>query len=98
IATMRPLFSRPLAPLDADELRTFGRFDALRGLDVSVSAAGVGMGAGPRDGERALMRGTVTGIAPDGALLLDVDGDLQRVATGTVRLSATSTHFTPGTP
>ncbi|HSJ31948.1 MAG TPA: biotin--[acetyl-CoA-carboxylase] ligase [Longimicrobiales bacterium] len=98
IAAMRPLFSRPLEPLDDAELRAFARVDALRGIEVSVTGAGRGADAGLGDNARRAIRGTVAGIAPDGALLLEADDGMQRVATGTVRVSATSTHITPRTP
>lgn len=98
IAAMRPLFSRPLTPLDDAELRAFARLDALRGNEVSVTGAGRGADARLGDNARRVIRGTVAGIAPDGALLLEADDGMQRVATGTVRVSATSTHITPRTP
>jgi BirA family transcriptional regulator, biotin operon repressor / biotin---[acetyl-CoA-carboxylase] ligase len=98
VAAMRPIFSRPLAPLDDDELHAFRRVDALRGLEVSVTGAGSGVTAGHADDARLPIRGIVAGIAPDGALLLEADGGVQRVATGTVRVAATSTHITTRTP
>ncbi|HSK18524.1 MAG TPA: biotin--[acetyl-CoA-carboxylase] ligase [Longimicrobiales bacterium] len=98
VAAMRPMFSRPLAPLDDDELDTFRLFDALRGVEVSVTGAGAGVTAGQADDARLPIRGLVAGIAPDGALLLAADGGMQRVATGTVRVAATSTHITTRTP
>ena len=104
VAAMRPLFSRPMTPLDDAELLAFRRLDALHSLDVSVTGAGGGVGAGgrvsanPADDARVPVRGIVAGIAPDGALLLEADGRVQRIATGTVRVSATSTPITPRTP
>ena len=103
VAAMRPLFFRPMTPLDDAELLAFRRLDALHSRDVSVTGAagGVsassGLSAGQADDARAPVRGIVTGIAPDGALLLDADGHMQRIATGTVRVSATSTPITPRT-
>lgn len=97
INALRPLFSRPLTPLDEDELDAFRHVDALRGLDVSVTGAAVGAGTQAAD-DRPLIRGSVAGIDPDGALLLEAGGGMQRVATGTVRVTENATHFTPRTP
>ena len=98
IAAMRPLFSRPLAPLDDDELHEFRRVDALRGMEISVTGTPPGASSGQTDDGNRVIRGTAAGIARDGALLLDAAGGMQRVSTGTVRIAATSTHITPRTP
>lgn len=84
-AAMRPLFTRPLEPLDNDELRAYAALDALHGLDITVT--------GP-----APMRGIASGITADGALLLDADGTIQRVTSGTVRVASPIPHTPAGKP
>lgn len=75
VTAMRPLFTRPLAPLDNEELRAYAAIDALRGLEVAVS------GTSP-------VHGIASGIAADGALLIETAGTFQRVTSGTVRVTS----------
>jgi BirA family transcriptional regulator, biotin operon repressor / biotin---[acetyl-CoA-carboxylase] ligase len=75
VAAMRPLFTRPLTPLDNQELQAYSAIDALRGLEVAVS------GASP-------LQGIASGIAADGALLIETAGTFHRVTSGTVRVNS----------
>ena len=70
IAALRPLFAAPHGALDQAELARYAARDALRGRAVSV------------DGEPA---GTVRGLDPRGALVVERDGTLRLVHAGTVR-------------
>lgn len=85
VRAMRPLFTRPLAPLTADELRAYGGVDALRHRQVTVS--------GSSD-----LQGTAAGIAADGALLVHTAGGMRRVLSGTVRTARPLPYTTARKP
>lgn len=85
VTVMRPLFTRPLDPLSQDELRAYGRIDALRGRQVTVSGS-------------VALHGMAAGIAADGALLIETAHGIRRVTSGTVRAARPLQHSTARKP
>jgi BirA family biotin operon repressor/biotin-[acetyl-CoA-carboxylase] ligase len=80
---LRPLFTAPFDLLSAGELAAFRVRDALADNTVIVEEV-----AGTSETRSARQRtGTSAGIAPDGALLLRTDSGIERITTGTVRVS-----------
>ncbi|MBR9988732.1 MAG: biotin--[acetyl-CoA-carboxylase] ligase [Gemmatimonadetes bacterium] len=92
VAALRPLFTRPLEPLRTDELRAFATMDALRGLHVTAGTTGLAAGESTAAGQ---VRGVASGIAADGALLIESDGSLRRVTSATVRRTGLHSHPVP---
>ena len=85
VHAMRPLFTRPLEPLTADELIAYADVDALRDRQVTVT--------GSLDTE-----GTAAGIAADGALLVLTAAGMRRVLSGTVRTARPLPYTTARKP
>lgn len=93
VPALRPLFTRPLEPLSASELRRYAALDALRGLVVTT--------AGPDP-----VQGVAVGLAPDGALLIESTAgepgepvrSVHRLSSGSVRVIGPYPTSSAGTP
>jgi BirA family biotin operon repressor/biotin-[acetyl-CoA-carboxylase] ligase len=81
---LRALTGRIIDPLAPEELNRLARRDVLRDREVVCDY-----------GSGQTTAGTARGVGADGALMIEQDGRLSRVYTGTVRLA--ETHAYPGT-
>lgn len=80
---LKEIDERLVLPLDRAELEALARLDVLRGNVVVC------------DVPNEKITGVATGIAEDGALLIDQEGSIRRIYNGTVRLAADAAY--PGT-
>jgi BirA family transcriptional regulator, biotin operon repressor / biotin---[acetyl-CoA-carboxylase] ligase len=80
VAAIRPLFTRPLSPLDTDERRRFGSLDALLGRDVTLDGREEGQG-----GDASTVGGSTSGVGgerPPAHVVGAVSGFTRGVASG----------------